>query len=205
MLNAGIMAVPPGKTKDGFEIQLGTNHLGHFHLTQLLMPTLQATAKLPDTDARIITMSSDALNMARTGNTLFSPEELDKCGAWIRYAYSKLANVLFVRELARRYPDITSVAIHPGLVSTDLFNATQQNNVFLKVGLAIAGSFRSTPQQGALNQTWASTTPKKNLTNGAYYKPVGIVSKGSPCAQDAQLAEKFWGWSEDQIKATEDK
>lgn len=200
MLNAGIMAVPPGRTEDGFEIQLGTNHLGHFLLTKLLLPTLQATSKLEDSDVRVISMTSEAHNMARTGKILLSQAELEKCGAWIRYAYSKLANVLFARELARRHPEITTVAVHPGIVGTDLFNSTQKNNIFMKVGLAIMGSLRSTPEQGAWNQLWAATAPKARLVNGGYYSPVGVAAKTSPCAQDAKLAEQFWDWSEDQLK-----
>lgn len=200
MLNAGIMAVPAGTTKDGFEIQMGTNHFGHFLLTSLLLPTLQATAKLPETDVRVIILTSEAHNMARTGKILMLPTELEKCGAWIRYAYSKLANVLFARELAKRYPEITSVAVHPGIVSTDLFDASQKTNFLIKVCLAVAGSFRSTPEQGALNQLWAASVAKVDLTNGAYYKPVGVFARGSPCAQNAELALQFWDWSEEQIK-----
>ena len=203
MLNAGIMAVPAGQTKDGFEIQMGTNHYGHFLLTQLLLPTLQATAKLPGADARIVNMTSDAHNMARTGSVLFSRQELDKCGAWVRYAYSKLANVLCTHELARRYPEITAVSIHPGIVQTDLFNSSQKSNIFVRAGLAIAGSMRSTPAQGALNQTWAATTDKGNLVSGAYYKPVAIKSKPSPCGSDAQLAEKFWDYSVAELQKVE--
>ena len=200
MLNAGIMAVPPDTTKEGFEIQLGTNHYGHFLLTQLLLPTLQATIKLPDSDVRVITLTSEGHNMARTGKTLFSKAEQDKCGAWIRYGYSKLANVLFARELARRYPDIISISLHPGMVGTDLFKTTQKNNIFVKMGLAVASSLLNTPEQGAMNQVWAASTSRGNITNGAYYKPIGTLSKGSPCAQDAKLAEDFWNFSEQEVK-----
>ena len=199
MLNAGIMAVPLSQTKDGFEIQMGTNHFGHFLLTKLLMPTLKSTTQLPDADVRVITLTSEAHNMARTAKVITTPSELDKCGAWIRYAYSKLANVLFARELARRHPEITSIAVHPGVVSTDLFNTTSKSNIFIKFGLAIAGSFRSTPEQGALNQTWAASINKSQINNGDYYKPVGAKGKRSPCGEDAELAKTFWEYTEEQL------
>lgn len=200
MLNAGIMAVPRGTTKEGFEIQLGTNHMGHFLLTKLLLPTLQATAKIPSADVRIVTLSSEGHNMARTGKTLFSEKELDSCGAWVRYAYSKLANILFAKELARRYPELLSVVVHPGIVSTDLFNTTTSTNPLVRIGKAALGSFWSTPEQGALNQVWAATTKKENVTSGSYYKPIGVTSKGSPCAKDTKLAEEFWTWTEKEIE-----
>ena len=201
MLNAGIMAVPLGKTKEGFEIQLGTNHFGHFLLTKLLLPTLQATAQLPNTDARIISLTSEGHNFARSKPPLFSQSQLEECSAWGRYGYSKLANILFARSLAKRYPEILSVSVHPGLVSTDLYNSTQQNNMIMRVMLMFGGWVRATAEQGALNQLWTSVAPKGEVVNGAYYKPIGVKSSGSGLATDEELAEEFWVWTEKEVES----
>ena len=200
MLNAGVMALPPGTTQEGFEIQLGTNHLGHFLLVKLLTPTLQSTAKLPNADVRVVTLTSEAHNMARTKSALTSQKELEAGGAWARYAYSKLANVLFAKELARRHPEILSVSVHPGLVNTPLWDTTQASNIFVRAGLAVAGWLRVTPEQGALSQVWAATAKQQEVENGAYYKPIGSKSAGSPLAADGRLAEEFWVWSEKEVE-----
>ena len=201
MLNAGIMAVPLSYTKEGFEIQFGTNHLGHFFFTKLLLPTLQATAKLPHADVRTICLTSEGHNFARSSSPLFSQSQLEQYGAWGRYGYSKLANILFAKELARRYPEILSMSIHPGLVSTDLYQTTQQTNMFMKIGLMVAGWLRVTAEQGALGQLWASVAPKEKIVNGAYYKPIGVKSTGNSLAADGKLAEEFWEWTDKEVES----
>ena len=201
MLNAGIMAVPLSHTQEGFEIQLGTNHLGHFLLTKLLLPTLQATTKLPNADVRIVCLTSDGHRLARTRDVLFSQEKLEQCGAWVRYGYSKLANILFAKELARRYPDILSLSVHPGLVGTDLYNSTQKNNIFMKIGLTVGGWVRATAEQGALGQLWASVSPREKIVNGAFYTPVGSKSSGSWLASDGKLPEELWAWTEKEVES----
>ena len=201
MLNAGIMAVPPGQTKEGFEIQLGTNHFGHFLLTKLLLPILQATSKLPDADVRVVSLTSEGHNFARSKAALFSASKLAECNAWGRYGYSKLANILFARSLAKHYPEILSVSVHPGLVSTDLYNSTQKTNIIMRVMLMVGGWVRVTAEQGALNQLWASVAPKGEIMNGAYYKPVGVKASGNPLAADEKLAEEFWEWTEKEVES----
>lgn len=199
MLNAGIMAVPAGRTEDGFEIQVGTNHFGHFLLTKLLLPTLQATAKLPDADVRVVTLSSEGHNLARTKPPLFSQPKLEASGVWGRYGYSKLANILFARSLARQHPEILSVSVHPGVVTTDLWNSSQKASIIMRMMLMIGGWMRVTAAQGALNQLWASVAPRSEIANGAYYKPVGVKSAGSGLAADEKLAEEFWQWTEKEV------
>lgn len=201
MLNAGIMAVPVSYTKEGFEIQLGTNHFGHFYLTKLLLPTLLATTKLPDADVRVVCLSSEGHKFAHVKPPLFSQPELENCSAWGRYGYSKLANILFAKELARRHPEILTVSLHPGLVNTDLYNTNEKNNVFLKIGLKIGGWVRVTPEQGSLGQLWASVTPREKIVSGNYYMPVGVKSSGSCLAADEDLPGEFWEWTEKQIES----
>ena len=124
--NAGVMAIPTREvTAEGFEKQLGINHFGHFHLTNLLMPQLKAAGKATG-DARIINLSSEAHQIAFNGmnwDDLQSEKEYDP---WKAYGQSKLANVLFTRELSRRLStstDCTGVwtaSVHPGVVRTEL-------------------------------------------------------------------------------------
>ena len=174
--------------------------MGHALLTRLLMPTLENTAKMPGADVRIVNMSSEGHNLARQGAaTILDQAQLKQLHAFPRYGYSKLANLLFTRELASRYPQITSVAIHPGVIKSDLWASTQKSNMFVKAGMAVMGSFMGTLQQGALNQIWAATAERENLQSGAYYKPVGIKAEGGGYAGDAKLATQLWEWTEKEL------
>lgn len=199
--NAGIMACPYSTTKEGYEVQFGTNHMGHALLTKLLLPALLQTSETHG-DARVVTLSSAGHAIGVPGGLIFDQQKLEQQGTWKRYGQSKLCNLLFARELSQRYPTITSVSLHPGVIFTDLFQSLRAN-VFLKAGLwlyglfffLIPGHYKST-EGGALNQTWAATTPKENLVNGAYYKPVGVKSEGSKAARDAGLQKKLWEYTE---------
>lgn len=200
--NAGIMALPPGTTSEGYEIQLGTNHVGHALLTRLLLPTMLSTVKEYDSDVRIIHLSSEAHQLApRSGGLRLDMARLDQEGTWTRYGHSKLANLMYARELAERYPSITSVAVHPGIIKTDLFGPHQQSSTIMKYGVTIFGSFMKTVETGARNQLWAATTEKDNLVNGAYYTPVGCRSNGGGHAQDRKLSKGLWDWTEKELDA----
>ncbi len=198
--NAGIMACPYSTTKEGYEIQFGTNHMGHALLTKLLLPTLLKTA-----DARIVTLSSAGHAIGVKNGLIFDQRALEQQGTWKRYGQSKLCNLLYARELSERYPQITSVSIHPGVIFTDLFQSLR-TNVLLKLGLwiygcffwLIPGHFKST-EGGALNQTWAATVEKEKLVNGSYYKPVGVRSEGSKSARDRGLQKKLWEYTEAEL------
>ena len=198
--NAGVMALPPGTTKDGYEIQFGTNHVGHALLTKLLMPTLLATAKRPGSDVRIVNLSSDGHNLAPSGGVTWDKAKIDALGPWGRYGNSKLANILFARELAAKYPTITSVSVHPGLIATDLYGPNKASNALLRYGMALVQPWMfSSVEQGTRNQLWTATAPKDQLKNGAYYKPVGSLSNGSRYAQNGKMAEKLWEWTEKEL------
>src|ERR1700712_795182 len=135
--NGGIANVPPGITKDGFEIQFGTNYIGHFLLTKLLLPTMLKTAaesKTPDS-VRIVNLSSDGHYHALAPGINF--EDLTHGNAWTRYAQSKLANLLHAKALAKRYPTIISTSVHPGTVGTKIFE--KMNSTVINVGSAIFG------------------------------------------------------------------
>jgi NAD(P)-dependent dehydrogenase (short-subunit alcohol dehydrogenase family) len=196
------MATPYSLTKEGYEIQLGTNHMGHALLTKLLLPTMLETAKQPDADVRVVTLSSAAHHVTFKEGINFDQAGLEKESTWRRYGASKLANILFARELAARNPSITSVAIHPGVIMTDLFGQLA-TNVFLKIGIwvygilamVLPGHFRSA-EGGALNSTWCATTKKENLESGAFYRPVGVKNPGSKLSSDPGLQKRLWEWTE---------
>jgi len=202
ILNAGIMAVPPGTTESGHDIQLGTNHIGHFQLTKLLLPLLEKTAAMPGSDVRIISVSSEANNMAPSIDTITSTEKLTATGPWTRYGASKAANILFAAELARRYPAFKSVSLHPGMIKTDLYLPNQDINTVFKYGFALLGPLilRSVPE-GAHNQLWAAAGAKREeLVDGAYYTPVGKSHAGNKFAKDKAGGKKLWDWTEAELK-----
>ncbi|RMZ74358.1 Short-chain dehydrogenase reductase SDR [Pyrenophora seminiperda CCB06] len=204
--NAGIIATSYSTTKEGYEIQFGTNHMGHALLTKLLLPTLLETAKQPGSDVRIVNLSSlghyyPVSKGIEFDQAALAHESYSRC-----YGSSKLANLLFARSLAEQYPQITSVSLHPGIIITDLFKHVQ-SNVFMKlgfwiyglIGLFLPGHYKSPERGGALNTTWCATTAKAELENGAYYMPVGKKSGGSRWARDEGLKKKLWEWTEEEL------
>ncbi|KAI9737901.1 MAG: hypothetical protein M1834_009271 [Cirrosporium novae-zelandiae] len=201
MNNAGIMAVPPGFTKEHYEIQFGTNHMGHFLLTKLLMPTLLSTAKEPNADVRIISLASIGHQMCPSGGIIFDQEHLNTCAEWTRYGQSKLANILFAKGLAKHHPEITSVAVHPGVIYTDLYNSINNAGLFWKVMMPVGRILYPgfNVHDGTKNQLWASTVAKEELESGSYYVPVGKKNGGNSYARDEKLAEKLWDWSEKEL------
>ncbi|MCJ1467214.1 hypothetical protein MMC07_005837 [Pseudocyphellaria aurata] len=200
--NAGIMATSPGTTDDGYELQFGTNYMGHALLTKLLLPTLLSTAETGESDVRIINVSSAGHILAPRAGILFDKSQLDAQGTWARYGQSKLANILFTRELASRYPGITSVAVHPGLIQTDLYLPSQRANWLVQCGTMTIGSLTmATAAVGTLNQLWAAAGKRNELVSGSYYNPVGNFATGSPHANDPGLAEALWDWTTTELAA----
>lgn len=201
MNNAGIMATPLAETEDGYESQFGTNHMGHALLTRLLLPTLLSTAKEQGSDVRVVNLTSEGHNLApRPQGILFDKAKLDKQGPWTRYGQSKLANILFTKELANRYPSITSVAIYPGLILTDLYAPNQRSNFLLRYGLKLTGRlFMADVATGTLNQLWGAIGKKTEVVSGTYYTPVAKPSSGSKWAQKGDLAQALWDWTEKEM------
>ncbi|KAL8664782.1 MAG: hypothetical protein Q9202_002785 [Teloschistes flavicans] len=201
MNNAGIMATPLAKTEEGYESQFGTNHIGHALLTKLLLPTLLSTAEKEGSDVRIVNLTSEGHNLApRPQGILFDQTMLEKRGPWPRYGQSKLANILYTKELAKRYPKITTVAVHPGLIQTDLYGPNQQQSFFLRWGLKIVGPWvMADVPTGTLNQLWAAVGKKSDVISGTYYTPVAKASSGSAWAQKKDLAQELWDWTEKEL------
>ncbi|KAK9239521.1 hypothetical protein V1525DRAFT_339265 [Lipomyces kononenkoae] len=202
MCNAGIMATPPGLTSDGYEIQFGTNHLGHALLIKKLLPLLLHTAEMPSGDARIIVLSSLGFFLhPKSGIVFDSLKTIQDFGffwGWRRYGQSKLANILYARELASRYPSLTSVSIHPGVVATGLIdNLSFANRLLVRV--TNIGKILE-PSQGIFNQLWAASADKKQLVNGQFYEPVGLLSTSlDKAAKDSELAANLWEWTEKEL------
>ncbi len=168
--NAGLMATPAGQTKDGFETQVGTNHLGHFVLTQELMPALEAADA-----ARVVTVTSGARLQGHT-LTEARTQVSDDYDPWRAYGDSKLANYQFSIELARRLEaagsSVASLVAHPGLSHTNLQVATAASG-----GTGISGRFWKVTARfvgmsalgGALPMLRAATDP--DAANGEFYGP----------------------------------
>jgi NAD(P)-dependent dehydrogenase (short-subunit alcohol dehydrogenase family) len=199
--NAGVMAIARRETADGFEMQLGTNHLGHFALTGLLLPML-----ISQPDARVVTVSS---NGHKPGSIHFDDLMLEHSyGRWRSYMQSKLANLLFAFELQRRLAAVDapliSVAAHPGTASTNLTKPGAEGNrlkeIVTGLGVRVIGQADA---QGALPQLYAATSP--DVHGGEYYGPGGIMEQrgypkrvdSSSASKDAETAARLWTLSED--------
>jgi NAD(P)-dependent dehydrogenase (short-subunit alcohol dehydrogenase family) len=204
--NAGIVAVPPSLTKDGYEIQFGTNHVGHAALLKLLLPTILRTAETePAGSVRVVLLTSAGYALHPSGGIQFDrlTTTCDDIGGpmgakFTLYGQSKLANLLYASELSRRYPSITSVSVHPGAVQTDGFNNIDfWSRMLLKV--VQLWQF-STPVQGALTTLWAATVDKDKMQSGAYYEPVGVLGKLDKEAESKELAAELWEWTEKELQ-----
>ena len=202
MLNAGIMATPPSISADGYEIQFATNQLGHSLLVKLLLPVLQSTSKLPGADVRVINMTSVAYKQAPSQGIDFATLKTDQAnlglfGKWARYGQSKLAQLLYTDELARRYPEITWVSVHPGYIFTGLFDGA---SFLTKLPVLIMSIGSRTPvEKGHFAQCWAATAPK--VVSGGYYEPIGVEGKrATALARDRELAGRLWEWTQEELK-----
>jgi len=204
--NAGVMAPPREETADGFELQLGTNHLGHFALTGLLLDTLRAAES-----ARVMTVSSTA---HKIGSIDFDDLQGERSySRWRRYGQSKLANLLFARELERRSDagdwGITSVAAHPGYASTHLQSSGPGIGgglvglVNVTVGRVGNAVLAQSDEMGALPSLYAATVP--DMPGGGFVGPSGPGEmRGHPklvgstkAARSEDDAKRLWSISED--------
>jgi NAD(P)-dependent dehydrogenase (short-subunit alcohol dehydrogenase family) len=192
--NAGVMALPQRRaTADGFEMQFGTNHLGHFALTGLLMPLVACTP-----GARVVSVSSGAHRMGRIN---FDDLQWEKSyGRWPAYGQSKLANLLFTYELQRRFEaagtDAIAVAAHPGYANTHL----QRHSGFFGVTNRF---FAQSQEMGALPTLYAATM--LDVKGGEYFGPGGLFyMRGYPertdsnkRSHDQAVAARLWSVSEE--------
>jgi NAD(P)-dependent dehydrogenase (short-subunit alcohol dehydrogenase family) len=194
--NAGIMAVPQGKTKDGFESQIGTNHLGHFALTNLLLPHV--------TD-RVVTVSSGAHRIGKMHLDDLNWERR-RYDRWRVYGQTKLSNLLFTTELQRRLAEagsaVRAVAAHPGYANTHLQSHTGSRVNHLLMNVVGNRLFAQSDEQGALPTLYAAT---QDIPGDSFVGPDGFMEqRGYPklvgrtkAAQDADVARRLWTLSEE--------
>lgn len=190
--NAGIMACPLARTADGFEMQLGTNHLGHFVWTNALLPHLAE-------GGRVVNLSSRGhfRSPMRWDDPHFRDESSYE--KWTAYGQSKTANVLFTQGLAAR--GVTSYAVHPGVILTELGRHLTSDD---SAGLAKRLPTFKTVPQGAATTVFAAVAP--DLPNGSYLEDCAVAGPVNadqtagvmPYAVDPDEAARLWTWSEEQ-------
>ncbi|MGP4045099.1 oxidoreductase [Streptomyces sp. 2A115] len=199
--NAGLMALPFGRTVDGFETQFGVNHLGHFALTGLLLPTLLGTP-----GARVVSLSSTTHSLSNIDINDLNSER--GYGRWTAYARSKTANLLFTHELARRLAaigsDVVAAAAHPGYASTNLqtkgpkLEGRKGAEGFMRIGNRF---FAQSAEAGALPTLYAATAP--DVRPDSFTGPSFLSWRGSPAKSwrakwtlNDAAGERLWEESE---------
>lgn len=200
--NAGIMACPLQRTADGCEMQFGTNHIGHFLLTCLLVPALRAGAP-----ARVVNLSSAGHKYSPVDfdDPHFERREYDK---WAAYGQSKTANILFSVELNRRLaPAVTANAVHPGAIITNLGrHLTSKDLEMFGESIKETGMRYKNVEQGAATTVWAATAPELEGRGGQYLEDCQIgrpmseatpTSGFAPYALDGKAAQRLWTLSEE--------
>ncbi len=190
--NAGIMALPSLEQAYGVELQLFTNHVGHFILVTGLLD------RLAD-DGRVVVLSSDAHRMAPRGGIRFDDLAGEKgYSPWTAYGQSKLANLLFAKELARRFAGTrrTANAVHPGVIATNL---SRHMNKVASAAFGAAGTllFKSI-EQGAATEVYVAVHPAAATISGEYFADCN-VAEPTPEAKDPALAARLWQVTEELV------
>ncbi|TCM38986.1 oxidoreductase [Kribbella sp. VKM Ac-2568] len=199
--NAGVMAPPYRQTVDGFELQMGTNHLGHFALTARLLPRL-----LEAEHPRVVTVSSFMHKTVR-GLSQADLRAEQSYGKWDAYGKSKLANLLFTLELDRRAraagSNLLSAGSHPGYARTHLQTSGPQlggKNLEARIIGGFTGLLAQSAAAGAWPSLYAGTSAE--VRPGSYFGPAFLGYRGAPkvarpsrTAQDPELAQRLWKWS----------
>lgn len=181
--NAGAINNQRTVTVDGIETTWAVNHLAYFLLTDLLLPTLRQSAP-----ARIVNVSSEA----HTGGSInFDDPQLEHgYSAWRAYNQSKLANIMFTYELARRVPagEVTANALHPGTVATGF---GKNNSGLLNLGLQLASPFMTKPDKGAETSIYLASSPEVEGVTGKYFEKCKEVRSAAQ-SYDEEAAKRLW-------------
>jgi len=180
--NAGL-AGQRGLTKDGFEVTFGTNHLGHYLFTRLLLDRLKQAG-----NARIVNVSSKSHYQASGIDWDVLQQPTRTVTAMREYAVSKLSNVLFTKELARRLEgsNVTTYAVHPGVVATDVWRRVPGPFRW------VIKKFMITPEEGAQASLRCATAPELANETGRYYDVGGKETTPNRVADDVELAKTLW-------------
>lgn len=192
--NAGVMMGQKTMTTDGYELMMQANHLGHFLLTLLLLP------KLKESRGRVVTVTSSTYGLAKNGFD-FGDIFCDSTRTYTlfgQYAQSKLANILFAKELARRHADILSFAAHPGLVRTDVVRNMPWYLYYPNTIFAVfVAALQKKPKQGAYTSVWCAAT-KAPPENGSYCVNCKVQETNNH-ATNVEDAKRLWDLSEELV------
>lgn len=189
LCNAGIMALPKLEKSNGYELQFFTNHIGHFILVTGLLNSLTE-------DGRVVMVSSAAHNAAPKGGIEFDNLTGEKgYSAWTAYGQSKIANLLFAKELARRFQGSkkTAYAIHPGVIPTNL--GRHMNPIAMAIFGLSKHLFLKSIEQGSATQCYTSVSSEVVKNSGSYFADCN-VAKPRIDAENSELAKKLWDVSE---------
>lgn len=180
--NAGL-AGSRGTTKDGFELTFGTNHLGHYLLTRMLLDRMKQSGP-----ARIVNVASASHYQAKGINWEALRAKTKSRTGMAEYAVSKLSNVLFTKELARRLEgtNVTTYALHPGVVATDVWRRVPSPVRW------VMKKFMVTPEEGAQTSIRCATAPELASETGRYYDRDGKERSPNQLANDEELAKQLW-------------
>ncbi|PWY96492.1 NAD(P)-binding protein [Aspergillus sclerotioniger CBS 115572] len=184
--NAGVMCTPYEETKDGFEMHIAF-----------------ADDSVAGT-VRIVNVSSDGHEkLAPKRGIIFEDANLKgDYSVWTRYGHSKLANVLYTKELAKRYPNILSFSVHPGTVKTNLSQGPLASIPLYHFVKPLVELGAPGPRKGAANILYAAVSGSLSSSdNGSYFLPVGKMINASRSGEDLQMAHKLWGWTEEEMRS----
>lgn len=189
--NAGIMALPKLKQEQGYELQFFTNHIGHFVLVTGLLDHLSDTA-------RVVMLSSEGHRLALRGAELDNLSGENDYSRWRAYGRSKLANLLFAVELARRFEGTgrTANAVHPGVIRTNL--GRHMNGVMNAAYAATDFVYAKNVAQGAATTCYVASHPSLETVSGQYFSDCN-VAKASRHGRDRELAKQLWQVSEELV------
>lgn len=194
--NAGLVLTDRTETEEGFETTFGVNHLGHFLLTDLLLDRLQASAP-----SRIVNVASGAHKNARRGLDFDDLQSERRYSGFAVYSKSKLANVLYTRELARRLDGtgVTVNALHPGFVASEFAQGGDTNPLYA-LGTRLARPFAISVERGARTSVYLASSPEVAGVSGSYFfkcRPASV----SAAARDDDEARRLWEESERLVAA----
>ncbi|XP_042474654.1 short-chain dehydrogenase TIC 32 B, chloroplastic-like [Zingiber officinale] len=200
--NAGVMYCPFKLSEDGIEMQFATNHIGHFLLTNLLLPKIKSTAEKTGIEGRIVNLSSAAHLTTYRGGIRFN--KINDKAAYndkLAYGQSKLANILHANELARRLKEegvnVTANSVHPGLIKTNL---GRHATIFVAVLRATTCVLWKSIPQGAATTCYVALHPSVKGVSGKYFADCNI-EKTTANGRNETLARKLWEYSETLIKS----
>lgn len=191
-------AKPAKMTTDGYESQFAINHMAHALIIRELWKALSDSL-----NSRIVSLTSTGAFMPSgiPGGIDFEAVKTEQdegdSARWSRYAQSKLANICYVQALAKHHPDVTSVAVHPGIIQTDLVSSlSKEDQAMIEKS---AGGKHTKPEEGAYNTVWAATSDK--VESGQFYEPVGKVGQTNEHTTNPELAEKLYTWTQNELSS----